>query len=180
MTTPHDQSILVVDDHDIFRERLARALRSRGWHTHTAVGVEPAKLILDAHTIHRAVVDLNMPGGNGMELVRHISAHHPDVDVVILTGYGSISTTVEAIQAGAVNYLPKPADADDVLFAFEGRQGESKAAPTYQLAPSLGRAEWEHIQRVLSDCGGNITQTAKKLGIHRRTLQRKLDAGPSP
>lgn len=178
MTQPDAGTILVVDDHEIFRERLARALRARGWQVLTAPSVALAKSIAREHAPQRAVVDLNLPGENGLDLVRHLHAHHPQVDVVILTGYGSISTAVEAIQAGALNYLPKPADADDVLFAFESR--EPQRAPFYEQAPSLARTEWEHIQRVLSDCGGNITQTAKRLGIHRRTLQRKLEAGAPP
>ena len=165
--------IMVVDDNDIFRDRLARALRDRKWEVLTARDYNDALACASQTTPDRAVIDLKMPGKSGLELVRTLHEQYPEMALIILTGYGAISTAVESIKAGAVNYLPKPADADEILFAFEKHEGQEDI--DYDAAPTLARAEWAHIQRVLSDCDGNITRTAKKLGIHRRTLQRKLD-----
>jgi two-component system response regulator RegA len=118
------------------------------------------------------VVDLRMPGGSGLDLVRDLRRVSPRVRVIVLTGYGSIATAVEAIRRGAENYLPKPADADDILTALS--RGGSQPEDGASEAPSLARAEWEHIHRVLADCDGNISEAARRLGIHRRSLQRKL------
>ena len=126
-----------------------------------------------------AVVDLKMPGGSGLDVLESLLEIDPSTRVVILTGYGSIATAVDAVRLGAVNYLPKPADADDILAAFD--RGEKPPQHRTDLefdAPSLARAEWEHINRVLADCGGNISEAARRLGIHRRTLQRKLEKYP--
>ncbi|MBI4821102.1 MAG: response regulator [Deltaproteobacteria bacterium] len=173
-------SILVVDDDDNFRERLARAFRDRGFDVHTARNPAEAKEQASLDSPEYAVVDLRMPGGSGLELVRDLLAIDPATRVVVLTGYGSISTAVDAIHLGATNYLPKPADADDVLAAFQ--RSEQPLIPTSNHreddVPSLARAEWEHINRVLSDAGGNISLAAKRLGIHRRSLQRKLQKYP--
>ena len=123
-----------------------------------------------------AVLDLKMPGKTGIELIDDLTAIDPNLDIVILTGFGSIATAVEAVHRGALDYLTKPADADQILAAF-ARDGElPPQVPDNQ--PTLARVEWEHIQRVLSDCGGNISQAARKLGIHRRSLQRKLAKMP--
>jgi len=121
------------------------------------------------------VVDLRMPGGSGLDLLRELRKHDPHTRVLVLTGYGSIATAVEAVRDGAVGYLPKPADADEILAALNGTH-TAKAAGVE--TPSLARAEWEHIQRVLTDCGGNISEAARRLGIHRRSLQRKLHKYP--
>jgi two-component system response regulator RegA len=120
-----------------------------------------------------------MPGRSGLELVRELKELDPATRVVVLTGYGSIATAVEAMRIGATNYLPKPADADDVLAALfpEGVPGHS-AVEEEPLAPSLARAEWEHINRVMADCGGNLSEAARRLGVHRRSLQRKLQKHP--
>lgn len=168
---------LVVDDNEILRERMARALGSRGLVVRTAANYDEAMALARQAPPELAVVDLRMPGPSGLELVRDLKQICPNVLVVVLTGFGSIATAVEAMKLGAANYLPKPADADDVLAAFTMPQRElTEAAPLpddYQ-APSLARAEWEHINRVLADCGGNISEAARRLGIHRRSLQRKL------
>jgi len=123
-----------------------------------------------------AVVDLRMPGRSGLELVRDLKELDDSIRVLVLSGFGSIATAVDAVRLGAVNFLPKPADADDILAAFQ--RGEStvleQKVETEHEVPSLARAEWEHIHRVLSDCGGNISEAARRLGIHRRSLQRKL------
>jgi two-component system response regulator RegA len=122
-----------------------------------------------------------MPGGSGLELVSDLLAINSEMEIVVLTGYGSIATAVEATRRGAVDYLTKPADADQILAAFE-KSGKKSAAKNVSAGmatvPSLGRVEWEHIQRILTDCGGNISQAARVLGIHRRSLQRKLSKYP--
>ncbi len=134
-------------------------------------------LLEDFQPTH-ALVDLRMPGGSGLDLLTDLLARLPELRVVMLTGYGSIANAVEAVRRGAVNYLTKPADLDMILAAF-ARSAEQEEDQAY--APlSLARAEWEHIQRVLEDCGGNISQAAHKLGLHRRTLQRKLQKFPPP
>ena len=109
-----------------------------------------------------------------MDLIRTLAEKYPDTRLLLLTGYGSMATAVDAIRAGVENVLPKPADADDVLAAFDG----ALETPAEESAPSLARAEWEHIQRVLADCGGNISEAARRLGLHRRSLQRKLAKRP--
>lgn len=172
------RSMLLVDDDEIFRERLARALRERGFEVRTAESVDQAVQLAEGDSPEYAVVDLRMPGKGGMELLRELKRVDAGTRTVVLTGYGSIATAVEAVRLGAVNFIPKPADADDVVAAFEKyERGDPADGPiltsTYR-APTLARMEWEHIQRVLSDCGGNISESARRLGIHRRSLQRKL------
>ena len=176
-----DTAMLLVDDDDVFRARLARAMRDRGIAvfeaTDYATGLEAARTL----ELDFAVIDLRMPGTKGgLELVREIDAIEDGPRSLVLTGYGSIANAVDAIHLGAVGYLPKPADADDILHAFERAAHPPLEAPRpdYDAAPSLARAEWEHINRVLTDCGGNITHAAQKLGIHRRSLQRKLQKYP--
>jgi two-component system response regulator RegA len=170
-------SLLLVDDDATFRERLARAFRERGWDVRTAGGHEDALRLAQADTPELAVVDLRMPGKSGLELVRDLVGLDPGTHCIVLTGYGSIATAVDAMKLGAVHYLAKPADADDLIAAFERAGASPLEAPPAAAdftAPSLARAEWEHIHRVLSDCGGNISEAARRLGVHRRSLQRKL------
>jgi two-component system response regulator RegA len=171
------RDLLVVDDDRVLRERLARAFRDRGIEVRTAADFEEALLQVHERAPAGAVVDLRMPGRSGLELVRELREIAPATRIVVLTGYGSIATAVEAIRAGAVHYLAKPADADDVLAAFsrEDRPTDEAAEPA---APSLARAEWEHINRVLADCDGNVSEAARRLGLHRRSLQRKLAKFP--
>jgi two-component system, response regulator RegA len=172
-------SILVVDDDDVFRERLARALRERGYEVKTAAGFDDARACCETDSPEYAVVDLRMPGRSGMELLQELKRIDPTTKVVVLTGYGSIATAIEAIRIGATYYVHKPADADDVLAAFaRGDAPPLEASPREYRPPSLARAEWEHINRVLSDCGGNVSEAARRLGIHRRSLQRKLQKYP--
>ena len=172
-------SILIVDDHEIFRDRLARAFRERGYDARTAKDAESARERVYEDSPEKAVLDLRMPGDSGLQLLQDILHFDPTVQIIILTGYGSIATTIDAIRLGAVSYLPKPADADEILAAFE--RGKTPPLnppdPDYET-PSLARVEWEHINRVLSDCGGNISKAARVLGIHRRSLQRKLQKYP--
>src|SRR3954463_9201537 len=171
--------MLVVDDDVTFRSRLVRALASRGYETYDAgtvvQGIEVARRVRP----ERAVVDLRMPGESGLQLVSDLVELDPDVEVIVLTGYGSIATAVEAMRRGAIDYLQKPCDAEQILASFQReRDGENAeaaaAAAETDSVPSLARVEWEHIQRVLNDCGGNISETARRLRIHRRSLQRKL------
>ena len=175
------QSILIVDDDERFRERLVRALAARGFEARGAGDAEEALRLAQRDSPELAVVDLRMPGRSGLELVRDLRALDPATRVVVLTGYGSIATALEAVRLGAVHYLTKPADADEILAAFERgdrEPAELEAVPAE--VPSLARTEWEHINRVLTDCGGNISQAARLLGIHRRSLQRKLAKHPVP
>jgi two-component system response regulator RegA len=167
-------TILLVDDEKHFRERLARALVRRGHRILAAEDYASALASLKNETPELAVVDLRMPGPSGLDLVRDALALHPGLRIVVLTGYGSIATATEAIRLGAVNYLPKPADAEEILAAFKQVPEPAREQQEEITTPSLARAEWEHINRVLTDCGGNISEAAKRLQLHRRTLQRKL------
>lgn len=172
-------SILVVDDDDVFRERLAKAFRARGYEATTAHDYESAIAIAKNDSPELAVVDLRMPGRSGLELLRDLLDIDEATKIVVLTGYGSIATAIDAIRLGAVHYLSKPADADEILAAFARKADTSTSiSQTEFSAPSLARAEWEHINRVLSDCGGNISEAARRLGMHRRSLQRKLAKYP--
>lgn len=178
MTDAAKPSLLVVDDDDVYRERLARALRDRGLDVRTAATLDAGREEAERDSPEMAVLDLRMPDGTGLELLRDLLALDPNTRVIMLTGWGSIATAVEAMRLGAHHYLPKPADADDILAAFEkGDRPPLEPTHDYQ-APSLARAEWEHIQRVLADTGNNVSETARRLGIHRRTLQRKLQTWP--
>lgn len=173
-------SVLVVDDDRVLRERLARALRDRGFDVVAAGDAEEALSVVDATGVpDRAVVDLRMPGRSGLELVRDLRDRAPDARIVVLTGYGSIASAVEAMRLGATNYLSKPADADDVVAAFDAPDTPTDDPVESGVeAPSLARAEWEHINRVLTDCDGNVSEAARRLGLHRRSLQRKLAKMP--
>ena len=170
------QSIILVDDEDRFRERLARAFSSRGYVVFEAADVDQALEMIKSNNPDWALIDLRMPGKSGLDLIREAKEFLPFLKIVVLTGYGSIATATEAIKLGAHYYLPKPADVDDILNAFErdsDLHDDADEQAEFEV-PSLARAEWEHIQRVLNDCDNNITAAAQKLGIHRRTLQRKL------
>lgn len=171
-----DRSILLADDSQLFRERLARAFRERGFTVYTAGDYDEAMAAARLNPPRLAVVDLRMPGKSGLELVRDLRTLNSETRVLVLSGFGSIATAVDAVKLGAVNFLPKPADADDILAAFERSDVElpEEVTPDVAEVPSLARAEWEHIHRILADCEGNISEAARRLGIHRRSLQRKL------
>jgi two-component system response regulator RegA len=169
-------SILLVDDDEVLRERLAQAIRARGYEVRTAGSAEEALREVARESPEMAVLDLKMPGMSGLDLLKELRTQDPSTRVLMLTGYGSIATAVQAVREGAVGYLPKPADADEILAALAGKDTTAPARPGE--TPSLARAEWEHIQRVLTDCGGNISEAARRLGIHRRSLQRKLHKYP--
>ena len=169
-----ERSLLVVDDDQTFRARLMRAFEDRGLRVEGAGDHTAALETARTFQPDLAVIDLRMPGKSGLEVVRDLTAEIPNVKVVVLTGYGSIATALETVRLGAVDYLTKPADADQILAAFEGKKPARQEAPDGSEVPSLERVEWEHIQRVLSDCEGNVSKAARVLGIHRHTLQRKL------
>jgi two-component system response regulator RegA len=172
-------SILLVDDDENFRERMARALRDRGHDVRTAGSPEEADRLAREDSPECAVVDLRMPGGSGLDVVSSLRSIDPATAVVVLTGYGSIATAMEAVHRGAFHYLQKPVDADELLAAFaRGGALPTDEAPQEPAAPSLARAEWEHIQRVLTDAGGNVSEAARRLGLHRKSLQRKLHKYP--
>ncbi len=169
-------TLLLVDDDEVLRERLGRALRERGFEVTTAESGEAAIAVARRDAPEFAVVDLRMPGTSGIDVLDALRAIDPATRVLMLTGYGSIATAVEATRRGAVGYLSKPADADEVVAALTGRAATDASIEID--TPSLARAEWEHIQRVLTDCAGNVSETARRLGIHRRSLQRKLQKYP--
>jgi two-component system response regulator RegA len=170
-------SVLLVEDDERFRERLARALSARGCIVRAVSSAEEAVEAASSESPELAVVDLKLPTGGGLDVVRNLHAIDPTTRIVVLTGYGSIATALESVRLGATHYLTKPVDADQVLAAFEGRDVTQEQPPVE--VPSLARVEWEHIQRVLADCDGNVSQAARLLGIHRRSLQRKLSKFPT-
>ena len=163
------RTLLIVDDDAPFRDRLVRAMRARGFDARGAADHRTAIDEARADSPELALVDLRLGNDSGVELVRELKDADPSTVVVVLTGYGSIATAVESMKAGAATYLTKPADADQIVAAFDGVQSQEPSD-----VPSLARVEWEHIQRVLQDCGGNVSQAARILGLHRRSLQRKL------
>jgi len=219
--SPDRPRLLLVDDDDRLRERLERALRDRQIDVYSAPGANAALALASRHAPDYAVLDLRMPGSDGLDLLRRLRAHLPELRTVMLTGYGSIATAITSLREGAIDYLTKPAEPDEILAALGlgNAPGSSHTAPVASSAPaepapstnvndaaspagqanldpastptlervppslervtpSLERVEWEHIQRVLSDCGGNVSQAARVLGLHRRTLQRKLATLP--
>ena len=167
-----NRSILVVDDDEVLRMRLEKSFLRRGLVVYVASDFDTAVDQVNLHSPNLAVIDLKMPGKSGLQLLQKIKSISPETKVVILTGYGSITNAVEAVKLGATNYVTKPADADDVLHAFDEKFDE-EVEPEFP-PPSLASAQWEHIQRVLADSGGNISEAARRLDIPRRTLQRKL------
>ncbi|HEY8965164.1 MAG TPA: response regulator [Candidatus Methylacidiphilales bacterium] len=175
MSTPR---LLLVDDDEAFRERLAVAMKRRGYETLTAPSASEALSLAPAFGPTAAVVDLKMPEENGLVLVKALKERYPGIAVIVLTGYGSIATALEAVRLGAADYLTKPADADRVHEALQGKVATPEAPLPPVETPTLDRVEWEHMQRILSDCGHNISQAARVLGIDRRSLQRKLAKYP--
>jgi two-component system, response regulator RegA len=176
----HPRSLLIVEDDDRLRGRLARALAERGFETREAADVPSAVAAARADSPEYVLVDLRVPGGSGLDVVREVKAIDPGTTVVVLTGYGSIATAVEAVRLGAAEYLTKPADVDQIVAALTRTSaGAGAAGDPRGHVPSLARVEWEHINRVLADCDGNISQAARLLGIHRRSLQRKLERFPT-
>ena len=169
--------LLVVDDDEAYRERLGRALQTRGYRVTVAAGVGDALAAIAEEPFERAVLDLRLAERrSGLELLPTLRGANPEIRAVVLTGYGSIPTAVDAIRLGAADYLTKPADADAIMAALESEARPSAIPETG--VPSLDRVEWEHLQRVLAACGGNISKAARLLGIERRSLQRRLKKLP--
>ena len=168
-----DQTLLIVDDDEPLRTRLARALEKRGFEVSTADSVAAGKAHAAGSPPAFAVVDLRLGDGSGLDVVQALRTARPDVRVVVLTGYGNIATAVAAVKAGAVDYLPKPADADAIEAALMAR-GATTMAPPPENPMSADRVRWEHIQRVFEQCDRNVSETARRLRMHRRTLQRIL------
>lgn len=172
------RSVLVVDDDDAFRYTLVKSLRRRGLEAFEAAGSEDALRVLGEHAPDACVLDLKLSGESGLHLLPRLLAVRPALSVVVLTGYASITTAVEAVKGGAVNYLGKPADTDEILAALGGAVRVDEEDVLEAQPMSVDRLEWEHIQRVLAENQGNISETARALGMHRRTLQRKLQKRP--
>ncbi len=172
MDQQEDRSLLIVDDDAPFRNRLERAMERRGFTVTSAESCEAAVAAATNAPPAYAVIDLRLGDGNGLDVVEVIHRQRPDARVVMLTGYGNITTAVAAVKAGAVDYLSKPADADDIEKALLAQPDEKPDPPENPM--SADRVRWEHIQRVYELCDRNVSETARRLNMHRRTLQRIL------
>ena len=169
---PTDRSLLIVEDDKAFLQRLARAMEARGFTVTMAESVADGLQQVEKATPAFAVVDMRLADGNGLDVISALKKRRPDARGIVLTGYGNIATAVTAVKLGAVDYMSKPVDADDVaaaLLAIEGRKAEPPENPM-----SADRVRWEHIQRIYELCGRNVSETARRLNMHRRTLQRIL------
>lgn len=167
-----DKSLLLVDDDEPFLKRLARAMEKRGFEVETAETVAAGKAIAKARPPAFAVVDLRLEDGNGLDIVEVLRDTRPDSRIVVLTGYGAIATAVAAVKIGALDYLSKPADANDITHALLATGDTLPPPPENPM--SADRVRWEHIQRVYELCDRNVSETARRLNMHRRTLQRIL------
>lgn len=171
-TIPSERSLLIVDDDKSFLQRLARAMEGRGFAVSTAESVSDGLSQVERAAPAYAVVDMRLGDGNGLDVISALKKRRPDARGIILTGYGNIATAVNAVKLGAVDYLAKPADADDVVAALLAIEGEKPQPPEHPM--SADRVRWEHIQRIYELCGRNVSETARQLNMHRRTLQRIL------
>ncbi|MDB6061424.1 MAG: bacterial regulatory, Fis family protein [Verrucomicrobiaceae bacterium] len=166
--------LLIVEDDKVFARTLTRSFERRGYIVHTATNLEEAQALLKENSPSNAVVDLKLSGGDsGLECVKALHAHDADMLIVVLTGYASIATAVEAIKLGACHYLAKPSNTDDIEAAFERAAGDTTVELT-ERQTSIKTLEWEHIHEVLAASNFNISEAARRLGMHRRTLARKL------
>jgi two-component system response regulator RegA len=166
-----DKTLLVLDDDAPLRNRLGRALEQRGFEPTLVGSVQEAIAAVRTHAPAYAVLDMRLEDGSGLKVVEAVRDARPDAKIIMLTGYGNIATAVQAVKAGAVDYLSKPADADDVVRALLAK-GDAPAPPENPM--SADRVRWEHIQRVYELCNHNVSETARRLNMHRRTLQRIL------
>ncbi len=166
------QTLLIVDDDKAFLQRLARAMEKRGFVTETAESVAEARAKVDASNPSFAVVDMRLEDGNGLDVIEIVRSRRPDARAIVLTGYGNIATAVTAVKLGAIDYLSKPADADEIFAALMQKKDERAEPPENPM--SADRVRWEHIQRVYELCDRNVSETARRLNMHRRTLQRIL------
>src|SRR5947209_8631868 len=169
---PGDRTLLIVEDDKSFLQRLARAMEGRGFTVTTAESVADGLTQVEKSAPAFAVVDMRLGDGSGLDVISALKQRRPDARGIILTGYGNIATAVNAVKLGAVDYLAKPADADDVITALLTPEGEKAVPPENPM--SADRVRWEHIQRVYELCGRNVSETARRLNMHRRTLQRIL------
>jgi two-component system, response regulator RegA len=169
---PGDRSLLIVEDDKLFVARLARAMEARGFKVVTAESVADGLLQVEQNPPAYAVVDMRLGDGNGLDVISALKRRRADARGIVLTGYGNIATAVNAVKLGAVDYLAKPADADDVINALLAVDGKKAEPPEHPM--SADRVRWEHIQRIYELCGRNVSETARRLNMHRRTLQRIL------
>jgi two-component system response regulator RegA len=167
-----ERSLLIVDDDKSFLQRLARAMESRGFQVVTAEAVSEGLQQVERSAPAFAVVDMRLGDGSGLDVISALKERRPDARAIVLTGYGNIATAVNAIKLGAIDYLAKPADADDVVAALLAIEGRKAIPPENPM--SADRVRWEHIQRIYELCGRNVSETARRLNMHRRTLQRIL------
>jgi two-component system response regulator RegA len=167
-----DRSLLIVEDDKSFLIRLARAMETRGFSVATAESVADGLMQVERAAPAFAVVDMRLGDGNGLDVVSALKKRRPDARAIVLTGYGNIASAVNAVKLGAVDYLAKPADADDVIAALLALEGKKAEPPEHPM--SADRVRWEHIQRIYELCGRNVSETARRLNMHRRTLQRIL------
>lgn len=170
-------SLLLADDDRTYCQVLAKAIEARGFAVDTVHDGASALRQIDECAPEYAIVDLHLPDMSGLKLIKHLKRADENTNIVLLTGYASIATAIEAIKLGATHYLTKPSNADQIVAAFEHKQADPDVAPAARPL-SVDRLEWEHIQRVLSGFDGNISATARALNMHRRTLQRKLSKHP--
>jgi two-component system response regulator RegA len=169
---PAERSLLIVDDDKSFLQRLARAMETRGFIVTASESVADGLLQVEKAPPAFAVVDMRLGDGNGLDVISALKRRRPDARGIVLTGYGNIATAVNAVKLGAVDYLAKPADADDVVAALLSIEGKKAQPPEHPM--SADRVRWEHIQRIYELCGRNVSETARQLNMHRRTLQRIL------
>lgn len=169
--------LLIVDDDDALRLSLTRALQNRGFEVFSAMDYHSATAWIQQEEFDAALVDLKLPDRSGLHVIQSLRQHDAELPIVMLTGYSSVATAVEAIKLGAMHYLAKPASLDEILSAFEQVQGQADIETS--ATPSINRVEWEYIQRVLQEHDGNISAAARALKMHRRTLQRKLSKRPA-
>ena len=169
---PEDKSLIILDDDRAFLQRLARAMELRGFEVRSGHSVVEGLELIRQKAPAFAVVDMRLEDGTGLDVIAELSRVRPDARAIVLTGYGNIATAVSAVKLGAVDYLAKPADADDVTDALLA--GTDEKAPPPENPMSADRVRWEHIQRVYELCNRNVSETARRLNMHRRTLQRIL------
>ncbi len=171
-TSPSEKSLLIVDDDKAFANRLSRAMEMRGFDVRVASTVQDGLSMIRGAPPTFAVVDMRLEDGNGLDVIALLKSVKPDARVVVLTGYGNIATAVTAVKLGAIDYLAKPADADDIFAALMAPPNQKAEPPENPM--SADRVRWEHIQRVYELCDRNVSETARRLNMHRRTLQRIL------
>ncbi|WP_448950821.1 response regulator transcription factor [Labrys neptuniae] len=169
-----EHRLIIVEDDVTFARTLRKSFERRGYEVAVAAGLEAMQALLDDHEPGFAVVDLKLAGGSGLECVKALHSHDSTMKIVVLTGFASIATAVEAIKLGACHYLAKPSNTDDIEAAFQRSDGDT-SVPTTQTPTSIKNLEWERIHEMLVETEFNISETARRLGMHRRTLARKLE-----